>query len=49
MALYVVTAQALDNDEFDFYPLLLDDEPILPAVLLHWRAGAGASSPATHR
>ena len=26
MALYVVTAQALDNDEFDFYPLLLDDE-----------------------
>ena len=26
MALYVVTAQALDNDEFDFYPLLLDDD-----------------------
>ena len=25
MALYVATAQCLDNDEYDFYPLLLDD------------------------
>ena len=26
MALYVTTAQSLENDEFDFYPLLQDDE-----------------------
>lgn len=25
MALYVATAECLDNDEYDFYPLLLDD------------------------
>ena len=25
MALYVATARCLDNDEYDFYPLLLDD------------------------
>jgi uncharacterized protein YgfB (UPF0149 family) len=26
MALYIATAQSLQNDEFDFYPLLLDDD-----------------------
>jgi uncharacterized protein YgfB (UPF0149 family) len=39
MALYLVTARALDDDDFDFYPLLLDDEADLAsrtAALAGW-------------
>lgn len=39
MALHVVTATSLDDDEFDFYPLLLDDDADLAsrtAALAAW-------------
>ena len=39
MALHVVTAASLENDEFDFYPLLLDDDADLAsrtAALAGW-------------